>query len=439
MAFSPHELFAALARIGRDGPRPKRYVVALSGGVDSVALLHALSQSENATPVVALHVDHALREESAKWGEFARAAAESAGVDFAVRRAEVRVRGQGLEAAAREARYRIFEDYLVPGDWLLTAHHQDDQAETFLLHALRGSGPRGLAGITEMRSCGAGHVVRPLLSVSRAELATYAEGAGLRWLDDPANAELRFDRNFLRHEVLPLLRSRWPAAAERLSQSARLSRGASELLDELGAADLERLGSSRCMSVAVLSTLSAQRQINAIRFALRAAGLPAAPGSALERIVHELLPADEDAQPLVGWPGAEVRRYRDGLYLLASQQDAAAAAPPLRLDGLSALGSGHGALRLIASARGLPASMVRGGLEIRYRRGGERLRPQPGGPSKKLKALLQEAGIVPWMRPRIPLLFHEETLVAVADLWLDQDALTDNGYIVQWIDRPALH
>ena len=439
MAFSPQELNEALARIARDElPAPARYVVALSGGVDSVALLHALCERRDVTPIGALHVDHGLHSDSARWAAFARSIADALDVDVVIRRAAVVEQGLGLEAAARAARYQAFEAYLEPGDWLLTAHHQDDQAETFLLHALRGSGPRGLAAMARSRPCGAGFVVRPLLDVARSDLKAYATEAKLRWLDDPANDDARFDRNFLRHNVLPMLKSRWPAAVDRLAQSALLSRGASDILDELAALDLERVGSPRRLSVGLLSALSAERQINLIRFALRIRGLPAAPGSALRRIIAEVLPASVDAQPVVSWSGGEARRYRDGLYLLAPESDVKSVVPALKLGHDTALGPGQGCLHLTPSPRGLPKAMVEAGLDVRYRAGGERLRPQVGGRSRKLKTLLQEGAVVPWMRARIPLLYHETTLVAVADLWMDQDVQVEDGFVVEWLDRPPL-
>ncbi len=439
MAFSLAKLNEALARITRgDRLAPSRYVVALSGGVDSVALLHAMGARDDETTIVALHVDHGLHAESERWAEFARSVAESMDVGFVMRRAAVVERGYGLEAAARAARYRVFEEYLQPGDWLLTAHHQDDQAETFLLHALRGSGTRGLAAMADRRPCGAGVVARPLLEIARSDLVSYANRAQLRWLDDPANDELRFDRNFLRHNVLPMLKSRWPAAVGRLAQSAALSRGASDVLDELAAEDLEQVGSSGRLSIGLIGALSAERQINVIRFALRTAGLPAAPGSALRRIVAEVLPASEDAQPLVSWPGGEARRYRDGLYLLAAANDAVSTVEPLKLDRDIFLGTGQGTLRLTPGGRGLPKAIAEEGLDVRYREGGERLRLHPEGRSRKLKTLLQEAGVVPWMRARIPLLYHETRLVAVADLWVEQDVQADAGYRVEWVDRPPL-
>ena len=352
MAFSPQELNEALARIAREElPAAVRYVVALSGGVDSVALLHALCERRDATPIVALHVDHGLHSDSEHWAGFARSVADTLDVDVVIRRAAVVEQGLGLEAAARAARYQAFEGYLEPGDWLLTAHHQDDQAETFLLHALRGSGPRGLAAMSRSRPCGAGFVVRPLLDVERNDLKAYATDAKLRWLDDPANDDARFDRNFLRHNVLPVLKSRWPAAVDRLAQSALLSRGASDILDEQAALDLERVGSPRRLRVGLLSALSVERQINLIRFALRTRGLPAAPGSALRRIVAEVLPASVDAQPAVNWSGGEARRYRDGLYLLAPESDAKPVVPTLKLGRDTALSRG----RAVCTSRQAPA------------------------------------------------------------------------------------
>ena len=332
--------------------------------------------------------------------------------------------GSGPEAAARQARYRAFEAELKPGDWLLTAHHQDDQAETFLLNALRGSGVRGLAAMPPRRSCGAGLLLRPLLSESRDDLAAYAHRHALEWIDDPANEDQSFDRNLLRHRVLPLLRERWPSAAATLAQSAELARRDSDLLDEVAAQDSGATELSKRLDRQVFDALSVPRQRNLVRYVLRRLGLPPAPATALQSVTDELLPAPPDAEPVVRWRGAEIRRYRDQIYLMTTLPSLAnLPSGRLAVDAPLELGNELGRLRLEPAARGIDPALASNGFEVRFRQGGERLRIDERGGSRKLKTLLQEAAIVPWMRSRIPLLMLGDRLVAVGDLWTSVDAL----------------
>ena len=220
MSFTSEQLknrLSALATVAS----PKRYVVAFSGGLDSTVLLHALAAAvaDGDVPLVAIHVRHGLHEDAGKWDAHCRSVAAAFAIGFeSVTVVVDRESGLGLEAAARQSRYEALQQRIQPGDWLLSAHHQDDQAETLLLNLLRGSGMAGMAGIGEMQAFGSGHLLRPLLDVSRADLQTYASSHKLAWLDDPSNADLTFDRNFLRHTILPALTERWPAASSRLAR-----------------------------------------------------------------------------------------------------------------------------------------------------------------------------------------------------------------------------
>lgn len=426
---------------------PRRFVIAFSGGLDSTVLLHALADLRTSAPqyanipVIAIHVDHGLQADSGAWQ--AHCAQFSAGLGVRFESLNVTVEtdaGNGPEAAARDARYSALGAMLRGGDWLLSAHHRDDQAETLLLNLIRGSGPAGVAGIGAARRFGPGWLVRPMLDVDRAEILAYAKLHGLSWVDDPSNADRRFDRNFLRHEILPTLASRWPDIAVRLQRSAGHAGEASQLLVELAELDLKVLGSRpERMPIDELLKLSEGRQRNVIRYALRMLGLSTPTASQLERILYEVIPARVDAQPLVSWPGAAVRRYRNGLYMmpmeLAETIEAADIAGTEH-----ELGAGLGRLQLQPEAeQGLSPALVDAGLSVRPREGGEEIQLSSQTPTRKLKKLLQEEGIVPWMRDRLPLLYAGERMVAVGDLWIAADAVAEPGVAVRWIDRPALH
>ena len=441
MTFSHEQLQQHLAALEQQAAKPSRYVIALSGGLDSTVLAHALAAAGGDVPLIAVHIDHGLQEDSARWNAHCEAFAKSLDIEFRGLRVEVSPdSGKGPEAAAREVRYAALHDELLPGDWLLSAHHREDQAETLLLNLIRGSGPAGIAGIGAVRRFGPGWLARPLLHIDQAALRVYAENQNLKWVEDPSNADRRFDRNFLRHEVLPVLQTRWPDVAARLQRSATHAGEAAGLLADLAQLDLEMLAAQPGrLPVDGLSGLTRGRQRNLLRFALREQGLPMPTASQLEQILDEVLPARADAQPHVSWRGASVRRYRNGLYLLPEHLADVPGSAAIGASG-AALGEGLGELRLEQGAeRGLSTQLVEQGLRLDVRRGGEEFRPYGQGHTRKLKKLLQEEGIVPWMRDRLPLVYAGEQLVAVGDLWLAADAVSSPGVALRWSGRPALH
>lgn len=443
MSFDADSLLRSLTDLHGER-RPSRYLVAWSGGLDSTVLLHALwdGRHRHGTPIVAVHVNHELQTEAAAWEEKCRRFADKLGVAYLSRTVAVPGHSGSLEAAAREARYRALLDLVEEGDSVLSAHHEGDQAETLLLNLMRGSGPAGLAGIGAIQPFGAGLLVRPLLKVSRQEIAAYAGERGLAWTDDPSNSDLRFDRNYLRREIVPRLRDRWPAASASIGRSAELLAEAAELLTELAAIDLKALGDEpRRLAIAGLLRLSPARQRNLLKLAIRRSGLPAAPGTRLHQVVDEMIPAAADAQPVVRWPGGELRRYRDTLYLLPEDEFGIPSTPlTLGPEGRETrLGASLGALQLITGIEGgIDPALIGNGLTIRFRRGGEKIRRKGRDHRQSLKKLLQEAGVVPWMRQRIPLLYADETLVAVADLWIAEEAARPYGFGVRWKDKPPI-
>lgn len=441
MTFSPELLQACLAELENQAGKPSRYVIAFSGGLDSTALAHALSSAKTGVPVVAIHVDHRLHEDSARWSEHCKVFAQSLGIEYRSRAVTVQLEsGKGPEASAREARYTALHAELEHGDWLLSAHHREDQAETLLLNLVRGSGPAGIAGIGAVRRFGPGWLARPMLYTDQASLRDYADLHGLDWIDDPSNTDRRFDRNFLRHDILPRLKARWPDIAARLQRSATHAGEAATLLSDLAAIDLETLGSRpEHLPIDGLLAMTPGRQRNLLRYSLRLLGLSTPTALQLERILGEVIAAREDAQPHVSWPGASVRRYRNGLYLLPEVLADAPISGPINGESV-VLGAGLGILRFESGAeRGLSAELFERGLHFNVRHGGEEIRPDGQGHTRKLKKLLQEEGVVPWMRDRLPLVFSGERLVAVGDLWIAADAASTPGVAVRWSDRPALH
>jgi tRNA(Ile)-lysidine synthase len=406
--------------------------------------LHALAAARDRSlaDITAIHVNHGLHPDAPAWEKHCQSFAEKLDVKYVSRQVTVDCDlKSGPEAAARQARYAVLQTLIEEGDCLLSAHHEEDQAETLLLNLLRGSGVAGLAGIGAVQAFGRGRLLRPLLGVSGEAIQDYAKRHELDWIEDPSNADTRFDRNFLRREILPQLASRWPAAAARLKQSADLASEASALLKDLADIDLATAGGPERLDLGALQALSPARQRNVLRQAISLCGLPPPPATRLYQAVHELLPAREDAQPLVAWPGAELRRHRDHLYVMPAM-----AGPPdepaqvLRPEESLDLGPGMGHLALCAEVdTGISPEIAEAGLRVRYRHGGEEIRPVGHDCTHKLKKLLQQEGIVPWMRERLPLLYADGRLVAVADLWIAEECAAKAGFGVSWRKRSALH
>lgn len=444
MIFSPTSLLDRLGELEKDTDKPDRYVIALSGGLDSTVLAAALAATRDlhGKALFAVHVDHQLQPESVAWSRHCRELAGRLGIDIVVETVDVDpTSGSGLEAAARAARYAALATHVRPGDWLLSAHHRDDQAETLLLNLMRGSGPAGLAAIGAMNPFAGGWLLRPLIDVPRAALEEFAAETKLVWVEDPSNEDRRFDRNYLRHEILPGLEARWPDVVARLSRSAELAGESASLLEDLADFDLRAVGDRpERIDIDGLVRLSRARQGNLLRHALRCAGLPLPGAARLAAVLDQLVPAKEDAQPVVSWPGAEMRRYRGKLYALPASDDALLQECQELGSAPLALGRFMGSLELSPGApRGLSGDVLAHGLTVQYRRGGEKIQPVSQGPTRKLKKLLQEIGVVPWMRERVPLIYSGERLVAVADLWIAADAASEPGTAILWHGKPALH
>ncbi|MEX0733436.1 MAG: tRNA lysidine(34) synthetase TilS [Steroidobacteraceae bacterium] len=444
MEFGSERLAASLAAIDESWPGA-RFCVALSGGLDSTVLLHAMTalcRREGTSGLRAVHLDHGLQAESAAWADVCRAACRAAGVPLEVISLRlVPEDGASIEAAAREARYAALARNLQSGEWLLTAHHRDDQLETVLIQLLRGGGVAGLAAMPARASFGRGWHARPLLDVDRAALAAYAARLGLDWIRDPTNESRRFDRGWLRGEVLPAIRQRWPAAATTVARSAGHFAQAQRLLTELAHADAQGIVDGGRLSIAGLRRLSRDRQVNLLRWWLRERGLPAPPAVRLATGIGELLDARADAAPLLRWPEGEIRRYRDCLYALHPMAPAPAAecaAGAVAVD----MGPGLGRFELVAGKAGGLRAELAAPPAIRFRAGGETLRPHPARPRKRLKDLCREAGVVPWMRGRLPLVYVGDRLAAVGDLWIDAEFAVPPGepsLKPVWTGRPALY
>lgn len=445
MNFNPGKLLDIL----RGLPAAQRYWVGFSGGLDSSVLLTALAQCRGQLTgtLHAVHVNHLIQAQSGEWQVQCQARCAELKVPLECRGVRVIAgKGESLEAVARAERYAVYRELLDAGDMLLLAHHQDDQMETFLLQALRGAGVRGLAAMPRLMSLGNAQMARPLLEFARSELHVWAVAQSLTWIEDPGNVAERFDRNYLRHRVIPAIRERWPSAAATFGRSAGHCAEALEVLAVQAERDWERCvdDGGQSLEVPELNRIGRVRAKNLLRHWLDRLRLPQPPAHKLEQVFSEVLPARADRNPCVSWEGAELRRYRHRLFVLHPLPDVSCDGYRLFPDAGCVLKGGLGELRLIACADGglrahdCPAD----GFRVGFRSGGEVCQPAGRAHHRPLKKWLQEQGVVPWMRERLPLIYVGEELAAVADLFVCAPfaaAQGEPGLRILWEAHPLLH
>lgn len=414
----------------------RRWVVAYSGGVDSHVLLHLLAKLPQHPPIHAIHINHQLQPQASDWVEHCQQQAAALDIPFTCIDIEVdKHSGQGLEAQARDARYYAFEELLEAGDVLMQGHHRDDQVETFMLRLLRGSGSKGLSAIPQQRTIADAQLFRPLLSMRKRDIEAYARSHRLQWVEDPSNQANDFDRNYLRNKVLPLLEVRWPNYRSTLARAAQFSEQSHQLNQELASIDAESLQldeQQHAVAIENLQTLSIPRQRNVLRFLFSSWQFSLPNAAQLEAIICQLMPAKGDAIPKVEWFGAEVRRFKNQLYIMRPlvDFDSQQVFPwlienDLVIDGVGTLCARPG------KGPGLDSSkLANKPLTVRFRQGGERCQPAGRSNSQTLKKLLQEYDVKPWLRDRIPLIYCGDMMVAVGDLWVNQEWFADSG--AQW-------
>jgi tRNA(Ile)-lysidine synthase len=444
--FSPEALHDRLRALLP--PQTRRLCVAFSGGLDSTVLLSALAELRHTFAIRAIHIDHRLQAASAAWAQRCERVAARSGIPLTCLQVTVSSCAEGLEAGARRARYDALRAQLADDEALLTAHHADDQLETMLLALARGAGVRGLSAIPAVRAFGRGFLVRPLLTFRREALAQWARARGLEWIDDPMNARADLDRNYLRHRVLPSLVERWPSIALTAVRSAAHLAEAGQLLDELAVADFANssLGEGRCVDVVSWAALSSARRRNVLRYWLRARGVARAPSSRkLAALEHDVLAAQRDRVLAVKIDGNEIRRHRDVLYCLTPPGQIPERELSLGAATECALPAGWGTLALAPvgaeAARALALDRLPDRLGVRFRVGGEHIKVARNRPHRALKKVLQDAGVLPWWRERLPLVYADDRLIAVGDLWADPElapAAHERAATILWRDKPNI-
>lgn len=418
--------------------------VAYSGGCDSHVLLHALValRPQISPEIKAIHINHGLSPLANEWEEHCRLTCEKLDVPYVAISVNARAKKSSPEEAARHARYAEWKKLLKINEVLLLAHHQDDQAETLLIQLMRGAGVKGLASMPAQQAFADGLLSRPLLGFLREELYCYALDNNLHWIDDPSNFDTDFDRNFLRHDIIPLLETRWPGLKKTLSRTASHQAEASDLLNGLAEQDWQQVQSGEQIKISALAQLNVQRQRNLLRYWIGQVRKLALPDTVhLHRIINEVLTAAEDAKPEVTWSGGEVRRYQGLLYAQTKTSEIDEKLT-LRWPNIEqALALPLSNMNLVSTAS-MGEGLSQGKLKnreysIRFRQGGETCRPAGRGQTHQLKKLFQEWQIPPWRRGQIPLFFVDNELAAVVGYCLCEPfaaASGEPGYVIELKD-----
>lgn len=420
-------------------PPTRRFWVAYSGGLDSHVLLQALVYLRDAgylsTQIHAVHIHHGLQKQADNWAKHCQQVCARWVVPYELIAVKIpKIHRESLEAQARTARYSAVAQRLAPGEIVLTAHHADDQAETVLLQLLRGAGSAGLAAMPQLAPFGSGWLGRPLLSYTRTQLNDYAHQAQLHWLEDNSNFDQRFDRNFLRQDIIPRLKQRWPSLSRTLGRVAHHQAEANALIQAQAQADWYqcRGDTSEQLNLFALTALTPTRQRYLLRFWIKQLGLPVPSTNYIQRILDEVVTAQVDRQPLVRWRGGEIRRYRHHLFAMPNlptvpQFTMLSWSLPTRCR----LPWGW----LMAYPTQKQGLVIPEGtcLQIRFRQGGEKFYQH--GQHHTVKKLLQAIHLPPWLRPFLPLIYWNDQLIAIPEIGVC-DAFkgqkTGDCWIVQW-------
>lgn len=391
------------------------FTIALSGGADSVALLHAISSQYPKDKLKAIYINHQLQAVSDEWADFCQSLCQELAVDFEAIAVEVDQNAASIENSARRARYQAFSKVIDSGQCLLTGHHQDDQAETLLLQLFRGAGPKGLSAMPYITTFADGYHARPMLSVSKAEVLEYCKQHQLNFVEDPSNLDTQHRRNFVRHRVVPLLEQEWPQLTATLSRVSQLQADTQVIVEERAQEDWEACYSEgNGLSVEVLKVLSKVRQNSLIRYWFEKLGLGMPSYKMLEQLLSQLLEAETDAQPIIEFKQGSFRRHQDYLVWL----------PHSNLSNLEEFESiawdGKQDLRLadeiMVSAVWLKThypELIGEKLEVSLRRGGERFRKKNARQSTSLKNYLQEQKFPAWQREQLLLIKMNNEVRAV--------------------------
>ena len=417
------------------------YLIALSGGLDSSVLLHALGkvQKEKSLKLRVVHVNHQLQAMAGDWAEFCKSQSALFNLECEISKVSIKQdSGDSIEASARFARYSVFADYMHENMCLLTAHHADDQLETFLLQLFRGAGPKGLSSMALQKEFKQGKHARPLLSLKRVQMKNYAVKNNITYIQDPSNDVNQFDRNFLRNEIIPKIKARYPNVQKAVGRSAEHVATEHFILDGLLSEKLHGLLIGKTVDLTEWNKLENNLKALLLRKWISDAKMQLPSTKILDDVLTQLKNAHGESKTKVSWANVEICAYSQKAFLLR------------KIDEVNYKNS-SGTILENAQNFQLPEdygqlsfeSGVSNSLKLRlaFRSGGEKLRLPGHKHHISLKQLCQKNRVLPWMRSRIPLLFDDEVLVAIGDLWLNADWLDKQklpNFSVNWTNKPLL-
>ncbi|MDO7702064.1 MAG: tRNA lysidine(34) synthetase TilS [SAR86 cluster bacterium] len=367
----------------------KKIVVALSGGIDSVVLLHFLNKHYPGN-VRAVHINHNLSKLSKEWGTFCSALCNNQKIEY--KDIDINLENSSnIEENARKKRYLSLKSELRVDEILCTAHHQEDQAETFLLQLFRGSGVAGLASMPKIKSIGDSELYRPFLNISKQKIIDYASKNHLEWIEDDSNQDTNFKRNLLRIEFLPKLSSAFNGLIKNVSRSAAHQAEALKLMQDLAELDIKNfeLLINNKIQVSSLIQLPKRRMVNVLRYYIANLGFLLPSNKVLNELISSLS-AKTDANVILRWHHYEVRRYNDKLYFFDEHIESSNLPCPY-YEGL----------------KNLP------NFEIRFRLDGQRIKVKGKSHSQSLKKVLQESSIPPWDRDKLRMYYVDGSLRAM--------------------------
>lgn len=407
--FSSRALLKQLRRF----PAARRYLIGLSGGADSTALLVAMARQTDSidASIEAVHFDHGLNSQSTSWQRHCEELCQQLGLPLTCHSLDLSPGSPDLENNARNQRYQWVESQIDQDTIYLTAHNADDRAETLLLNALRGSGLEGMASIPEIRPLGKGQVARPLLGFFHEELARYLETREITWIEDPSNQENHQDRNFIRNEIFPALELRWPATRQSLAHTSEHLRGANNLLRELLTQHYElSLFDQGQLPLGILDNKDDVTATHVVREWLRRNKAPPVPETRLLEFLDQLRASTTQSRCEMSWQGWAVRLFRGDLWLLSATNFPQC--PQMRWQGDAQLnlGPGLGTILFGKEKQNLNAKWT-----IGPRQPGAAVQLHPDGPDRKLKKVISEQGVPPWQRMSVPVLYRNGSVMAIGD------------------------
>ncbi len=400
-----------------------RWIIAYSGGVDSRVLLawtaHWLTHRDH-PQLIALHINHCIAPQAHQWQKHCQHICQELSIPFIAKK--VMLAGKVTEAALRHARYQIYKDNIKAGDCLLLAHHNDDQIETFFLRLFRGAGDNGLSGMPFSRPLGGGTLLRPFLTDDKSTIIACAHRWQLNWIEDHSNQDTHFQRNFLRHTLFPQIEKRWPAYRRVVQRTIGMIQAQRNNQVRMAEKDYHSVLNGEGIRLDRLAQWSAVRRAHLLRYWLAIKGYPPLSAAQLIEIDRQFLGTPADRQPIFSWNNSELRRYQNCLYLM----------PSLALPDQQHkyTWSGNSSLAIPGAGTLIAKTTKAINCTIRFRH--QHNHACAHFSRHRLKNLLWEKKVPPWLRERIPLIFDAQRLVAIGDLWHDVQWTHKTGCSFVW-------